>query len=310
MAIFTEDRDREVLLHLVESEVRAGTLIVHAFCFMSNHIHLLCETPVAGLSRWMQKILGRYADKYNRIHERVGHLWQGRYKAIVVQDGTSLIECSRYIHLNPYRAGLEQETGTYPWSSYLNFVNGEGRVPWVCTERVLCHFEDRQDYHSYVESGKCMKLVDPFKLANAGVVLGNGEFISRIREFVRRRALSPESPSQKTLCRSETCPSVQAIRAVVDSVFGGWSPCQKRRALVWALYANTWMSGRQIAQVVSLSPKAVGNAAKEMEGRRGKDPVLALQFKALQAKFNMAEQGHIARIIRSFEGSDVSNKRD
>jgi len=303
MPVFHDDGDRELLLRLIEFQVRAGTLIVNAFTLMFNHIHLLCETPVGGLGRWMQQILGKYAEEYNRIHDRVGHLWQGRYKAILVQDGGYLIDCSRYVHLNPYRAGIEQEIGSYPWSSYPYFVNGRGVAAWVSTDRILGHFSGRAEYRAFVESGRNAKLANPFELAIAGIALGNEEYTSQIRDLVRGRAFSPEITSQRALLSSERCPGIELIRAQINRHFGDWSSCQRRHALVWALYANTWMKGHQIAQAVGLTPKAAGTAAKETEWRRIADPDVARRFAALQHDLQSTESGHIARIARHFPGS-------
>ena len=80
---------------------------------MPNHYHVLCETPDAGLARWLRHLNGDYARWFNRRHKRVGHLWQGRYKAILVEDGRYFQECSRYIHLNPNRAKLTRPAGRY-----------------------------------------------------------------------------------------------------------------------------------------------------------------------------------------------------
>jgi len=126
MAVFLDDFDRWALLGQIEARVRKGTLMVHALCLMHNHVHLLCETPFGSLSRIMRDILGNYASAFNRRHGRVGHLWQGRYKALLVQDGNYLLDCSRYIHLNPYNTGLEPEYGLYPWSSVMTYL-GEDR---------------------------------------------------------------------------------------------------------------------------------------------------------------------------------------
>ena len=105
MNTFVDDQDRMRFLELVGEAAKAGALIVHAYCLMPNHYHLLAETPEAQLGRWMQQILGVYASGFNRRHKRVGHLWQGRYKAILVEEGEYFLECSRYIHLNPNRSG-------------------------------------------------------------------------------------------------------------------------------------------------------------------------------------------------------------
>ena len=102
-AIFRDDRDREKLLELLARAVKYFHLRLHGYVLMSNHYHLLVETPRGGLSRALRYLNGVYTQAFNRRHRRVGHLFQGRYKAILVEKDAYLLELSRYIHLNPWR---------------------------------------------------------------------------------------------------------------------------------------------------------------------------------------------------------------
>ena len=181
MNTFVDDRDRMRLLELVGEAAKDGALIVHAYCLMPNHYHLLAEIPEAQLGRWMQRILGVYAGGFNRRHKRVGHLWQGRYKAILVEDGEYFLECSRYIHLNPNRSGMTRSAQLYPWSSYRNYIGGQTEVDWVATERTLSHFDTRTDYRDFVESGRGEEPISPFFRAKVGLVLGSEAFFEKIR---------------------------------------------------------------------------------------------------------------------------------
>jgi len=97
--VFDDDKDYAEFLRLTGGLVSDGALVSHSFCLMPTHPHLLVETPYGGLGRWMQQLLADYARYYNRRHGRCGHLFQARYKAILVEDGEYLLECSRYIHL-------------------------------------------------------------------------------------------------------------------------------------------------------------------------------------------------------------------
>ncbi|MCU0723041.1 MAG: transposase, partial [Planctomycetes bacterium] len=137
--VFPDDEHRERFLSFLGKVVESGDLDVHAYCLLPSHFHLLLETPRGALSRWMHHVLGRYAQWFNACRDRSGHVWQGRYKAIVVERGPYLLECSRYIHLNPNRAGLSRPAEKWKWSSYRNYVGGPGTpaVPWVTTRTVL-----------------------------------------------------------------------------------------------------------------------------------------------------------------------------
>jgi len=116
--IFTDERDRERFVRLLEEVVARFGWVCHAYCLMSNHFHLLIETPDANLSRGMHRLNFRYAQWFNHQHGFEGHLFQRRFHSVRVESNWHLIELSRYIVLNPVRAGLCADPGDWPWSSY------------------------------------------------------------------------------------------------------------------------------------------------------------------------------------------------
>ncbi len=111
MPVIVDDADRRDFLDNLGELVSTGQLVVHAFCMMPNHYYLVCETPLGGLGRWMREVTGVYARVFNRRHHRVDHLWQARYKAILVENGPYSLECSQYILLNPNRSRLTRVGG-------------------------------------------------------------------------------------------------------------------------------------------------------------------------------------------------------
>jgi REP element-mobilizing transposase RayT len=117
-AIFRDTRDREGFLGRLADEVSGHRWLCHAFCLMDNHYHLLLETPLVNLAHGMQRLNSAYAQWFNLRHERVGHLFQGRYHSVIVERESYLLELSRYIVLNPVRAGIVQAVEHWPWSSY------------------------------------------------------------------------------------------------------------------------------------------------------------------------------------------------
>ena len=118
MSIFLDAVDRRRFLALLGVVVAHHELDCHAYCLMTNHYHLVVTTTRANLSRAMQQLNGRYAERWNRRHERVGHLFQGRYGAQLVQDGAYFLTVCRYVALNPVRAGLVTAPERWPWSSF------------------------------------------------------------------------------------------------------------------------------------------------------------------------------------------------
>ncbi len=120
-AIFLEDGDRELWLDGLGQVCKRFNWVVHAYCQMGNHYHLLAETPDSNLSAGMRQLNGVYTQRFNRIHRRVGHLFQGRYKAILVQKDAYLLELSRYIVLNPVCARMVRTARDWPWSNYRTY---------------------------------------------------------------------------------------------------------------------------------------------------------------------------------------------
>ena len=117
--IFEGDDDRVAFLELLAKEVRQQGWLLYAFCLMGNHYHLLLETPEPNLVRGMRRLNGVYTQAFNHRHDRAGHVLQGRYKAILVDKDSYLLELCRYVVLNPVRAQMVSAVGEWPWSSYL-----------------------------------------------------------------------------------------------------------------------------------------------------------------------------------------------
>jgi REP element-mobilizing transposase RayT len=116
--IYLSDADRRLFLAVLGSVAERFNWTIHAYCLMSNHYHLLVETPEGNLSKGMRQLNGVYTQDFNRTHHRVGHVFQGRYKAILVEKEAYLLELVRYVVLNPVRAGMVRTPGEWPWSSY------------------------------------------------------------------------------------------------------------------------------------------------------------------------------------------------
>lgn len=218
--------------------VTKGILIMHAYCLMPNHYHFLCETPMGALRRIMQWILGGYAQWYNWRHQRQGYLWQGRYKAILVQDGPYFLHVSCYLHLNPCPS-LVSRPEEYRWSSYRNYVGGAVDVDWVTTAKVLEAFNSRDEYRSFVESHLNVEITDPFKQATAGVLYGSDAFFRKVLRLVREVPDHPEIPSLAQLRAQASHPNPESLRMAVGESFSDWSKCQQNRMLMYLLAENT-----------------------------------------------------------------------
>jgi hypothetical protein len=248
---------------------------------MSNHFHLLAGTPRGNLSRWMQRILGIYAQRFNVLRERSGHLWQGRYKAILVEKGPYLLECSRYIHLNPTRSGRRLPEN-WMWSSYRNYVLGLGKpvVPWVTTATVLGELgvgsisrkKAAEEYRKYVEEGMKQKPVSPFAKATANLVLGSESFLDWVRGRVRGRVVDENEPSLNLLRRIGLLPA----EVIEETVQGEFEVFQKRstgrRVLMYCLKNSSGLRPAEIARRLGVTPAAITKGTAAVAARKREDP--------------------------------------
>jgi len=185
--IFADTEDYRMFLMILADVVERYRWIVHSYCLMGNHYHLLVETPQANLSRGMRQLNGVYTQKYNRRHDRVGHLFQGRYKAFVVEKDAYLLELSRYIALNPVRAGLVRSPEEWFWSSYGATAGMRPQESVLHTDWLLGLFSPskvhaRERYTSFVKKG--LERESPLKEARGGLILGRGEFIEKVRKLI------------------------------------------------------------------------------------------------------------------------------
>lgn len=159
---------------------------------MGNHYHLLVETPKANLSMGMRQLNGVYTQDFNRKHKRVGHLFQGRFKSILVQKESYLLELARYIVLNPVRAGMVHGAGEWRWSSYRATAGYELVLPWLCVDVLLSHFAKQiklacEKYREFISDGAGQP--SPWEALRNQVFLGDDEFVEDMRSL-----LDPEKP--------------------------------------------------------------------------------------------------------------------
>lgn len=198
--IFECDDDREDWLELLGSVCQRFNWVVHAFCQMSNHYHVLIETVDGNLSRGMRQLNGEYTQRFNRRHGKVGHLFQGRYKAILVQKEAYLLELSRYVVLNPLRARMVDAVEMWPWSSYPMMAGLTEAPIWLDCDWLLTQFGSQRSeafaaYQRFVMEGA--GLPSPLAQTRYQLLLGHDEFVARYREQGKTEVLSELSKAQK-----------------------------------------------------------------------------------------------------------------
>lgn len=201
-AIYLDEADRQQFLSLLASCIERFHWICHAYCLMDNHYHLLIETPNANLQEGMRQLNGVYTQAFNRRHARVGHVFQGRYKSILVERDSYLLELCRYIVLNPVRAQMVEHAGQFAWSSYQATVGLSTCPAWLQVDWVLAQFAKRLSaartrYASFVQQG--LNNESPWKHLKGQVLLGNDAFVELLQPLMNVQEKSVEIPKAQRL---------------------------------------------------------------------------------------------------------------
>jgi len=217
-AVFKGIRDREKFLECLGKAAGRFSIRIHTYCLMTNHYHLLVETPEPNLSRSIQWINVSYATYFNRKRDRRGHLFQGRFKSILIDADEYLKHLSRYIHLNPVRAKMIDSPSDYRWSSYPAFTGGKKPPAWLETNRLLSQFgkkrkDAEKNYRRFVEDVDIETIENPSTSIVGGFILGAPEFVNWVKEtFLRTRDDMREIPQLR-----ELKPSI-SIEKVINAV--------------------------------------------------------------------------------------------
>lgn len=221
-AIVRDDCDREQWLKLLDRvAVRCGWR-VFAWTLLDNHFHIFLQTPEANLSAGMHDLNSGYASAFNRRNNRSGSLFQGRFKSVLVENDSHAVELTRYVHLNPVRAGIVQHPRMYRWSSYCGYVGLHECPPWLACDAVLSELGKnasgrRLAYRRFVEAGLSKPTVSPLASAVGGVFLGGTEWVEQMRRQLAEQPLAPGVPKQRYLAWR---PKAEDVVAMVSEVFG------------------------------------------------------------------------------------------
>lgn len=203
--LFKGIRDREKFLEYLETAIERFSLKIYTYCLMTNHFHVLLETRLPNLSQAIQWVNVSYAGYFNRKYQRNGHLFQGRFKSILVDADEYLKQLSRYIHLNPVRANLVEHPDEYKWSSY-STITGKTKEPaWLESAWLLSQFGTQRkqaitNYKKFVEEANTKDLKNPAKDLSGGFILGSPDFVIWIKEtFLSTRSDENEIPQLREL---------------------------------------------------------------------------------------------------------------
>ena len=271
--VFLDDEDRHDFIELLGKEVDQQGWICYAYCLMDNHYHLLIETPEPNLVAGMRRFGGVYTQRFNRRHGRVGHLFQGRYKAILVDKDAYLRELCRYIVLNPVRAKAVKKIEHWRWSSYAATSATEAAPPWLSAKAVRALFATRAEYKRFVHEGLGQE--SPWVQLRGQIYLGREEFLEHLQrrlptEPVRGIARTHLEPSRPTAAAVEAAVA-KAFVLSPDRVLNRQN-ADAYKATVYLLRRVANMPLAQVAQRAGISPGRVSQiqAEIEREGPAGK----------------------------------------
>ena len=254
---FAESDYHKFRQYLVKAQERYG-IVLHCYILMTNHYHFLIETPYANLSKAMHFLNSSYTTYAKMKHKRSGHLFQGRYKAILVDKDRYLLELSRYLHLNPVRAGMVNRPEDYSFSSYTCYITGVGGG-LVSSDLILRMFNPetpkaRISYRDFVEAAMEGRQPNPFDSVYYGMMLGSEQFVRQIlNRFTGGRSCANEDIS----CRRElnapwmlddVLERVRDHLNVSEHVLFKGGPNYPRKVAIYLLKKYTSATNRQIAE--------------------------------------------------------------
>ena len=257
--IFLSEADRGVFLGVLSEVVQAFNWAVHAYCLMDNHYDLLIETPDSNLSKGMRQLNGVYTQRFNRRHGRVGHVFQGRYKAIIVQKDAYLLELARYVVLNPVRARMVHSPAEWPWSSY-RATAGLGDAPlWLTTDWLLSAFSSQRGeavlrYAAFVAEGKDQP--GPWEQLKNQIFLGSEVFVANLQRSLAADASLLEIPARQRR------PQPQPLAQIAEA--------HERDEAIHQAYAGGGYSLKEIGDHFGLHYSRISRILKKQRIAKGK----------------------------------------
>jgi REP element-mobilizing transposase RayT len=227
--IFENNLDRFCFLHVLDEVCDTYNWVCHSYCLMGNHYHLLVETPDANLSKGMRQLNGVYTQRFNSRHQRVGHVFQGRYKAILVEKERHLLELSRYIVLNPVRARMVRTAGDWPWSSYRAVIGYTESPAFLESDWLLATFAAKRleaitRYIEFVDNGDDQSA--PWEHLKNQIYLGSDAYVEEQQARVAPDVDLSEVPSSQWRLKPQPLSHYEKITsgrdtAIVDAYKSG-----------------------------------------------------------------------------------------
>lgn len=254
--IFIDEADRQIWLDVLSLVCKRFNFVIYAYCQMGNHYHIMLETVEGNLAQGMRQLNSLYSQEFNRRHKLVGHVLQGRYKSILVQKESYLLQLSRYVVLNPVRAGLVAMPGDWPWSSY-NATMGRCLAPdWQSVDWLLSQFGDvpdpaREHYQAFLLAG--VGNSSPLADTLHQVILGDAAFVEQHSQCLGGVDFTAITKLQRRV----------TAKALVEYEIA----CADRDEAMFLAYESTAYTMAEIGKHFGVSYKTVSRAVRGYEER-------------------------------------------
>lgn len=296
--VYGSDQDRDLFLALLEDMSVRFNIEIHAYVLMDNHYHLLVKTIDGNLSRAMQWFGTSYTRKFNIANHTMGHLFQGRFKSILVQNDAYVLRLSCYIHRNPLRAGMVERLADYKWSSYPYYAYKKAAPNWLKTDTILAQLSGKDKHRAY--RTKVQHYSDEenrvWEDVKHGLVYGSQDFVSDIKARFLSNTEKKDLPQYNSMFRDcdpdnllKNASAILGFDLVAARMAKKIGPLEKdhRDLLIYFLWEPGRLSNREIGDYFGLTYSAVSRRVKIVAERLKAEGKLRKKYRDLKSKIKV-----------------------
>jgi REP element-mobilizing transposase RayT len=298
---FRDSKDYEAFVKVLQETAEGWNLKISAYCLMSNHYHLLVQTPDGNISRCMRHINGVYTQRFNRRHKKDGQLFRGRYKAVLVESDRHLLEVLRYIHRNPLRAGIAKDLSGFTWSSHHGYLSAAQKWAWLEKDILLNMLsvstnKQKSAYIDFVSRGEPEEIARFYSLKNLPSIMGGDYFKEWVKEKFSDLNGRGEMPESRSL--ASTPEKIMALVCDHFKVDREYLTVSRRGTenvpRDVAIYLVRRYSGETLAEIgrhFSIANySTVSTAVERIKARKGKDRNLLKQIEEIGKRLNKGQR--------------------
>jgi putative transposase len=296
--IFFNDADCRMFLKTLGEMADRFDVEVFAYVLMPNHYHLLIKTHHANLSKTMQWFGVTYTNRFNTRHTRSGHLFQGRFKSILVQNDAYLVQLSYYIHRNPLRTGIIKRLADYRWSSYLPYAYGRKAPGWLSMDLILSFYKAEDQHRAYRE--KVQRYANEEKRLwedlRHGIFLGSIQFVDEMKKKYLPQTPHREIPQQKAVIRPHNPQKMLQKAAKLlgcnperfkQAVRIPASDRDDRDILVYFIWQKGMVTNESLARLFGLTYSSISHIVKKSKKRLDEEEHLRKKIEILYSQFKI-----------------------